>query len=112
MLIKVYVPTATASTAGLSLLRTLTSWLQLYAELWQDLLHLTSDALGRTPKWVYSKNPQLPFKRPQIPSNGDRMALTRGTSGGVGEGLEHCPDQMKETRTQGQLMARLGTLAS
>ena len=28
--------------------------------------------------------PQLPFKRPYIPSSGDRKALNRGTLGGLG----------------------------
>ena len=31
---------------------------------------------------VYTSTPQLPFKRPQIPSNRDHEALTRGTLGG------------------------------
>ena len=32
-----------------------------------------------------TSTPQLPFKRPQISSNGDHKALNRGTSGGVGK---------------------------
>ena len=35
-----------------------------------------------------SGSPQLPFKTPQIPSNGDHKALNRGTLGGLGNSLE------------------------
>ena len=34
--------------------------------------------------YPYTSTPQLPFKRPQIPSNRDHKALNRGTLGGVG----------------------------
>ena len=42
-------------------------------------LHLKS---GQT--MFYTSTPQLPFKRPQIPSNKDLKALNRGTLGGLG----------------------------
>ena len=32
----------------------------------------------------YSSTPQLPFQRPQIPSNRYQKALNRGTLGGLG----------------------------
>ena len=32
-----------------------------------------------------TSTPQLPFKRPQIPSNRDHKALNRGTLGGLGK---------------------------
>ena len=34
--------------------------------------------------YTYTSTPQLPFKRPQIPSNRDHKALNRGTLGGLG----------------------------
>ena len=33
---------------------------------------------------LYTSTPQLPLKRPQIPSNRDHRALNGGTFGGVG----------------------------
>ena len=35
----------------------------------------------------HTSTPQLPFKRPQIPSNRDHMALNGGTLGGLGIGV-------------------------
>ena len=37
--------------------------------------------------FLIHQHPQLPFKRPQIPSNTDHKALYRGTLRGVGRGV-------------------------
>ena len=35
--------------------------------------------------FCFTSTPQLPFKTPQIPSNGDHKVLTRATMGGLGK---------------------------
>ena len=58
------------------------------------LCQVSGLGLGRLVFWFdasfgCSSIPQLPFKRPQIPSNRDHMALNRGTFGGLGPLSSH-----------------------
>ena len=44
-----------------------------------SLIHFTGFCIH-----IYTSTPQLPFKRPHIPSNREHKALARGTLGGLG----------------------------